>query len=160
MTPNVLIIGAGMYVLGRDDKDLGTILPTLLQEQAKGEIGEIFVASSRLASAKAGIEKLKVLASKLQVGPKVKFFPMAQDNQEEYLKIAKETKNLVAIVAVPDHLHFKITNDLLDLGIATMWLSPSQPPYPMPSRLQKRPRKKSCSVQLNFTSVLMRPIFF
>ncbi|MEK6623462.1 MAG: Gfo/Idh/MocA family oxidoreductase, partial [Bdellovibrionota bacterium] len=74
--------------------------------------------------AKAGIEKLKVLASKLQVGPKVKFFPMAQDNQEEYLKIAKETKNLVAIVAVPDHLHFKITNDLLDLGIATMVVKP------------------------------------
>jgi len=124
MTPNVLIIGAGMYVLGRDDRDLGTILPTLLQEQAKGEIGEIFVASSRVTSAKAGLEKLKILASKLQVGPKVKFFPAAQDNHEEYLKIAKETKNLIAIVAVPDHLHFKITNDLLDLGIPTMVVKP------------------------------------
>ena len=142
MIHDVLIIGSGMYVLGKDDQDLGTILPTVIQEQEKGNIGKIRVVSSRVSSAKSGEKKLELINKKLGLQANVEFFPKENDNSQEYLEIAKKYENQVAIVCVPDHLHFEVTNNLLDLSIPTQVVKPFTTNLEEAKRLTQKAKEK------------------
>ena len=69
--PSVLVIGAGMYVGGRGAGTDGTILPTLIEAQGKGLIGDIAVAATSRDSIDMLQAKLEELNSRL--GTHVRF---------------------------------------------------------------------------------------
>ena len=66
--PSVLVIGAGMYVCGRGTSGLGTILPTVVQAQAEGDIDQLAVAATSSESLEIVRQKLQqITPSNLQI---------------------------------------------------------------------------------------------
>jgi predicted dehydrogenase len=125
MKHDVLVVGSGMYVLGKDEEDFGTILPTLAMEQKEGRIGKIILCSTKVASSKNARKRAEVLGTRLGFHIDAEFFPEKSDNPEEYFRSLENNKNIkLGVVSVPDHLHFKITKDLLKRKISCLVVKP------------------------------------
>lgn len=125
MKSDVLVVGSGMYVLGKDEDDFGTILPTLATEQQSGRIGKIVVCSSKVISSQNAKKRAEVLGEKLKYKIDVEFYPEKIDNKEEYFAVLENNKNIkLGVVSVPDHLHFKVTKDLLRKKISCLVVKP------------------------------------
>lgn len=127
--PSVLVIGAGMYVGGRGAGTDGTVLPTLMQAQSQGIIGEILVA----ATAKASIDDLRVKLAELnsRLGTKVDFRGYPEGEQRDPTAYQQALKDLprpgCAFVVVPDHLHAEITADVIRAGVHPLVVKPLTP---------------------------------
>jgi predicted dehydrogenase len=125
MKHDVLVVGSGMYVLGRNEDDFGTILPTLAIEQQKGTIGKIILCSSKAESSKNARKRTEVLGTRLGFHIGVECYPEKSDNPEEYIRVLENNKNIkLGVVSVPDHLHFPITKDLLKRKISCLVVKP------------------------------------
>lgn len=125
MKSDVLVVGSGMYVLGKDDDDFGTIVPTLATEQKSGRIGKIVICSSKVTSSQNATKRIEALGAKLECKIDAECYPEKLDNNEEYLSVLENNKNInLGVVSVPDHLHFKITKDLLEQNISCLVVKP------------------------------------
>lgn len=123
--PNVLVIGAGMYVCGRGTDGVGTILPTLVQAQAEGDIGAIAVAATSQESVRALRERLAEINRRLEVNATVRTYPEGGNNPNAYrAALAELSKPACAIVAVPDHLHANIASDVINAGVHVLVVKP------------------------------------
>ncbi len=123
--PHVLVIGAGMYVCGRGTPSIGTILPTLVQAQAEGLIGEISVAATSTESIRALREKLAEINRTLQTHGEVRAYPERGSDVNAYRTALKEmARPACAIVAVPDHVHAPIAADVIGAGLHVLVVKP------------------------------------
>ena len=127
--PAVLVIGAGMYVGGRGTSTYGTVLPTLVQAQAQGQIGEILVAATTRASIETLRDRLSQLNSRLGTRAQVKGYPAGSEHDPlAYRQALNELpRPACAIVVVPDHLHAPITADVIRAGVHPMVVKPLTP---------------------------------
>jgi predicted dehydrogenase len=126
---NVLVVGAGMYVCGSDDREFGTILPTLLQEQHRGSVGEIHIAATRPASAAHVLRKTNALNERMGINGHVRVYPTGESVDAFAYRQAIEAlpQPAAAIVSVPDHLHVSITHDIIAAGIHPLVVKPLCP---------------------------------
>lgn len=124
---SVLVIGAGMYVCGRGTAGVGTILPTLVQAQAEGLIGEIAVAATSQESVRALREKLEAINKRLQTTALVTTYPKHGAGADAYQVALDEMKPACAIVAVPDHLHAEIATAVIEAGAHALVVKPLAP---------------------------------
>jgi len=123
--PSVLVIGAGMYVCGRGTDDIGTVLPTLVQAQAEGDIGEISVAATSQGSVRALREKLAEINRRLEMSAMVRTYPDHGDDPNAYrAALADMSRPACAIVVVPDHLHTKMALEVIDAGLHVLVVKP------------------------------------
>ena len=126
---SVLVIGAGMYVGGRGAGTDGTILPTLIQAQDSGLIGNIVVAATTSQSVDTLKEKL--LELNLRMGTSVTFKGYPDDRSTDIYAyraaINALEKPACAIISVPDHLHYSITSDVIQAGIHSLVVKPLTP---------------------------------
>lgn len=128
--PAVLVIGAGMYVGGRGTTTLGTVLPTLVQAQSRGDIGEIRVAATTSAS----IAELQARLGQIndRMGTQATFvgYP-AQGVDPDPLAYRQALRSLsrpaCAIIVVPDHLHASVTSDVIREGVHPLVVKPLTP---------------------------------
>ena len=125
---SVLVIGAGMYVGGRGAGTDGTVLPTLMQAQDQGLIGEIHVAATSADS----IAQLRTKLGELNVrlGTQVEFigYPSAGVDPSAYRQaLERLPRPACAIVVVPDHLHHAITSDVIRAGVHPLVVKPLTP---------------------------------
>jgi len=126
---NVLVIGAGMYVCGRGTAGYGTVLPTLIQAQQEGEIGEIWVAATRPESVQALRQKLQELAARFGASAAVRIVPEGRraDPQAYRSALAQLAQPACAIVVVPDHLHAAVGADVIRAGLHLLMVKPLAP---------------------------------
>jgi D-galacturonate reductase len=126
---NILVIGAGMYVCGSGTEGFGTILPTLMQEQYLGKVGEIHVSATRPESVTRLLEKLNALNRLMGTNTHVHTYPLAGIIDRQAYKKAIDTipRPAAAIISVPDHLHASITRDVIRAGIPPLVVKPLTP---------------------------------
>lgn len=126
---NVLVIGAGMYVCGSGTESSGTILPTLVQEQFLGKVGEIHVSATRPESISLLLEKLDALNRYLGTSGHIQGYPtgVTRDTHAYKQALEKIPRPAVAVISVPDHLHASITRDVIKAGIPPLVVKPLAP---------------------------------
>ena len=127
--PSVLVIGAGMYVGGRGAGTDGTILPTLMQAQATGMIGEILVAATSRHSIELLQAKLDELNPRMGTHVQINGYPSggSADTLAYKQALADLPRPACAIVSVPDHLHAAITADVIRAGVHPLVVKPLTP---------------------------------
>ena len=86
--PNVLVIGAGMYVCGRGTSNLGTILPTLIQNQKQGLINDIAVAATNHDSINTMNLQLDKINKVFGTTASVNTYPKQKENDTDAYKQA------------------------------------------------------------------------
>ena len=126
---NVLVVGAGMYVCGSGTDGFGTILPTLVQEQHLGKLGEIHVSATRPESVTLLQKKLNALNRLMGTKAHVHTYPTEGTRDTQAYKQALETvpRPAAAVISVPDHLHASITQDVIKAGIPPLVVKPLTP---------------------------------
>src|SRR5882672_271185 len=113
----VLIVGAGMYVTGRNGTGTGTLLSSLAESSRTLPIEEVVVISKNSSSAKSVSESVERINKKIGVNLKVSHKAVSGDPESDIKKLCSETKFAAAIVSVPDHLHFPYTRELFKNGV-------------------------------------------
>jgi len=127
---NLVVIGTGMYVSGRGTDGFGTILPAIVEwKRNGGALEKVFlVGSSRQRGSES--EK-KFLALQARAGVEIDFrsFPNKSENNPEcYIQVLGDvSKPACSIVAVPDHLHYRVTKACLAAGHHTLVVKPLTP---------------------------------
>jgi len=126
--PEVLVIGAGMYVGGRGTSSYGTILPTLVQMHNDGLIGQIRVAATSQDSIKQLKDRLHALNQLLGTTTDIIGYPnIGRDTTSYQTAISETSRPACAIVSVPDHLHYQITSEVIKHGIHPLVVKPFTP---------------------------------
>jgi len=123
----ILIVGNGNYVCGKGTSLYGTILPAIFEFQRNSKIiTNVVVAGTNNKSSKIAKKKYAKIKKLSGVDLKVNFLPSKNlvDN-ETYLKAIKYEKNFdCAIIATPDHTHYKIANRCIDHGLHCLVVKP------------------------------------
>ena len=129
LLPSVLVIGAGMYVGGRGAGTDGTVLPTLMQAQSQGLIGEILVAATSRGSIDQLQGKLAELNSRLGTQVRIQGYPGGGDPDPFAYRqaLADLPRPACAIVVVPDHLHAAFTSEVIKAGVHPLVVKPLTP---------------------------------
>lgn len=127
--PAVLIIGTGMYVCGRHTDGFGTVLPTVVQAQSSGLVGEIFVAGASVEGVEILQRKLAQLNDYLGTKCEVWAYPreMSPDPLAYRKALAELPRPASAIVVIPDHLHAGVTADVIRAGVHPLVVKPLAP---------------------------------
>lgn len=123
----ILIVGAGMYVTGRDETGPGVILSSLGETSREIPISEVVVcarhAENRSVVAEATRRINRVLGSHLQVS----YRAVTGNPAETVQDLWKEGPFDGAVVCVPDHLHFPYLEALLEQKAHCLSVKPLTP---------------------------------
>ncbi len=118
-----LVVGSGMYVTGRDGTGHGTVLAALA-EYSKTNPVEIYVYSSRSQSQKSVEEATERINGILGTNLQIEFY---SSESIVFAELLEQNSFDLAIVSVPDHLHFDFCKATLSSGIATLVVKPLTP---------------------------------
>lgn len=118
---NILIVGAGMYVTGKNNSGIGTVLASVMQYSKEVNLGKVTIYSkskdSRLAVDEASKRLNKLLGANLHVEH--------ISSEELSLEDLCSSYDLnCAIVSTPDHLHFEQVKCLLSNRISVLCVKP------------------------------------
>ena len=112
---NVLVIGSGAYVSGKNSKGFGTILPSLIEGTRHKIIDKITVVSKHSSSYKKFQKKVNVVQKISNVKLKYDWYLKNSSNEIAYKNAIKEAdKNTVVIISTPDHLHYQMAKFALE----------------------------------------------
>ena len=113
----ILIVGAGMYVTGRNGTGVGTVLAALAQASKNKTIDEVLVVAYNPDNHQVVVDAVFEINSRIDSQLAVRY---------QALTIGRCLKDQItladfgcAIVAVPDHAHFAIASELIENGVAT-----------------------------------------
>ncbi len=127
MKLKVLVIGAGMYVCGRGTDGFGTILPSLYEAYRSGLIENVCVVATSSSSVKAVERKNKELSARMGFLLPLTGFAKAGSGAASYKEALKAFRPDCVLVAVPDHLHARVVNDVTKSGAHVMVVKPLSP---------------------------------
>lgn len=119
----VLVIGAGMYVTGRNNSGEGTILASLAQISREIDIEVIDIVARNPKNSAIIRNAADRINQKLGSHLNVCYHPVA--SVSEYL--SANNRYEAAIIAVPDHLHFEIAKTVLEHNIHCLMVKPLTP---------------------------------
>lgn len=129
--PDVLIIGAGMYVCGRGGDGFGTVLPALCEWLRRGRpLGRVTLAATSRRSAAEAAGRLERLNRMMGTRLRLSVMPgegEAADPDTYRRALADFDAPGCAIVVVPDHLHHPIAAACLEAGWHTLVVKPLTP---------------------------------
>ncbi|MES2780547.1 MAG: Gfo/Idh/MocA family oxidoreductase, partial [Bacteroidota bacterium] len=124
---NILIIGAGMYVTGRNNSGTGTVLASIAQLSKEMSLGKVIVAS-KSASSKQGVDEAATrINALLGTNISVDFKALGNEVQKVLADIHRDVKIDSCIIAVPDHLHYEMAVTVMELGIHCLIVKPLTP---------------------------------
>lgn len=122
----ILVIGAGMYVTGRNNTGPGTILSALAEYSKKNDIEKVIVAAksrSNESSVNDAINRINSL-----IGSQLKLEYVAVGESGLTIKdLLKEEQFDCAIVSVPDHMHYSIAKEIISCGVHCLVVKPLTP---------------------------------
>lgn len=120
----VLIVGGGMYVSGRGSKNYGTVFPAVLEAIKQNKISDLCLVTTNYTSAYNSQKAFVSLAKKMGLKKKINYYPKKNSNKENYINVAKIFKPDVAIISIPDHLHYRVAISLMKLKIHCLLVKP------------------------------------
>ena len=119
----ILVIGAGMYVTGRQGTGEGTVLAALAQAATRMPLEPVDVIARNPANSEAVAEAVARINRRLGGNFRARY--LAVPSVAEYLAGSGEYQ--AAIVSVPDHLHYDIGRAVLEKGIHCLMVKPFTP---------------------------------
>lgn len=123
---NILVIGAGMYVTGREGTGTGTILSSLA-ELSRSLSLEVTVVATRAENEQAVADAAARINTTLGTSLPVCYRTISGDAAVDIPLLCAPGRFSAAIVSVPDHLHFAYTRALLEQGIPPLVVKPLTP---------------------------------
>ncbi len=126
---NVLVIGTGMYAVGRGTASFGTLLPGILEWRRTGGVGDLYVAGTSPEGVGAAREKIDALQSVTGVRVPVRYFPTGDrpDPQAYREAIRAIPRPACAVIATPDELHREMAGAAIEAGLHCLVVKPLAP---------------------------------
>ncbi len=151
---NVVVIGVGMYSIGRGTTGYGTVLPALMEwKRAGGNLGKICFVGTSQKTASLALEK----ANKMEeicggVKLDITIFPENLDNNlEDYKSVISNISHpACAIIVVPDHLHYTVAKNCLSKGLPVLMVKPLTPTVKEGKKLVKLADEKNLYAVVEF----------
>ena len=100
----IIVIGAGMYVTGRNNSGVGTILSSLSQLSKEVEIEKITVIASSKTSSKSVDDAMRRINKILNSSLQVEYYDLEQNTIES---LFSDDDYDCTIIATPDNLHYQ-----------------------------------------------------
>ncbi len=122
----ILILGAGMYVTGRSGSGVGTILSSLAQTSRELTIEDVTVIARDPDNKRIVTTAINAINKKIHSSLQV-CYENIDVTGNKFLALLKKVKYDCAIIALPDHLHFKATKILLENRIHCLVVKPLTP---------------------------------
>jgi D-galacturonate reductase len=120
---NILIVGSGMYVTGRGTAGLGTVLPALAQISRTVAIEKVIIVATKAENATLVHGLTGRINALLGTSLQVEYRAIHRSLDETIQDLAIDC----AVVCVPDHLHFEITDALMRRHIHCLIVKPLVP---------------------------------
>ena len=147
---DVLIVGGGMYVVGKGTDGYGTILPALFEAKIMGTVGRIGIVTTNSESALFAKNRALLLAEKMGVESECDYFPKKGRNPKAFIQALEDFQPNSAIVSVPDHLHASVSIPVLEKGIHCMVVKPMAPSIDDAAAMVKAARQSKVVAQVEF----------
>ena len=120
---NLLVFGLGMYVIGSHSNNYGTIFPSIIEFQKKYKNIEKLIffkkSSKNIKTIHSKIKK-QLIKHKINLNYEIKI--NSDSSLDKYL--SSVTEPTVAIICLPDHLHYYYANLCLRKNINCMVVKP------------------------------------
>lgn len=123
----ILVIGAGMYVTGREGTGAGTILSSLAESSKGLPIEEVLVVAKSPANGAVVSEAAARINAVIGASLKVRYLSVSGDPRIDVPALCAAGAYDCAIVSIPDHLHFAWTEELLKCGVHSLVVKPLTP---------------------------------
>ncbi len=124
---NLIIVGTGSYVCGKEANEYGTILPAILtySKRFAEKINIIFLCHSENGKKNAK-RKAEILSNLIQVCDLITYdFYISRDNPEIFFKKFNiDHTNSASIISIPDNLHYEWIKIMLKQKIQTLTVKP------------------------------------
>jgi predicted dehydrogenase len=124
---NILIVGSGMYVTGRNNSGTGTVLSSLIEYSKKVNINKVTVVSYSKTSEEHVESSFLRIQKILKKAVDFEFFSLKENGDEIIQELHKENPFDASIISIPDHLHYKYGKLCLELGIHSLIVKPLTP---------------------------------
>jgi len=150
---NILVIGTGMYSTGRGTNSYGTILPAIIEwKRDKNILGKLVFVGTNGNNSRALKAKSENLISDTGVSADISFMPKhGTKDLLAYKKLISEIpKPACAIIAVPDHLHFQVTQDCLNADLPVLVVKPLTPTVNEAKKLIEIAKARSLLASVEF----------
>lgn len=123
----VLILGSGMYVTGKGQSKTGTILTSVLQCSKNVDIEEVHIISYSRSSEDHVLAAAKHTNEILGTNIQVRFTAMENKNEDWLTEHIGGSDYTLAIVSLPDHLHYEYTKVCLNNALHCLVVKPLTP---------------------------------
>lgn len=124
---NVLVIGAGMYVTGRNNSGVGTLLASLAEASKNVSINKVIVAATNFANEKTVGENAARINELLGLNVVVAYKNIIGPPETCIQDLCKENEFGCAILSIPDHLHYEYAKAVIQMGIPCLVVKPLVP---------------------------------
>ena len=121
---NIIIIGAGMYVTGRDNSGVGTVLSSLIQTSKEVSISKITIVAMSDKNSEMVDKISKDINKKLNTDMSVEYISLSNISLDE---VCKNGNFSCSVVSTPDHLHFEQIKILFENKIHVLSVKPLVP---------------------------------
>ncbi len=142
---NIVVIGAGMYSIGRGTDGFGTVLPAINEwKRGGGSVGKVVFISTNSNSSRIVLEKTSKLKDQTGIKLNIDVFPKDESDSCDAYKaiIASIPKPACAVIVVPDHLHYQVAKDCLEANLPVLIVKPLTPTVEEGKKLVKLADKK------------------
>lgn len=126
---NVLILGSGMYVTGKNHAKTGTVLSSIIQSSKVLTIEKIIVVSYSKSSENHTLNSAECANAMLNTNVPVSFYCLEDKKETWFLEFVIKEKFDLCVNSLPDHLHFKYAQLTLRHMIPTLVVKPLTPTY-------------------------------
>jgi len=145
----ILIVGSGMYVTGRNETGIGTILASIVQFSKHVET-KLTVVSQHFRSKKYVDQTMQRINQKLGTNLVASFSALGSNYQASFEEFLKLNQFDSAIISVPDHLHFIYCYSTLNHEIPTLVVKPLTPTLDEALKLVEIASKKNVYGMVEF----------
>ena len=122
---NIALIGTGMYSIGSDKSEFGTLLPSIFEYHSNNNINKLIIINRSSSKKKIINNKISDFSKKRGLAIDYKIKSLGKENFDNNLKsFLKKNKFTACIIAIPDKYHFKIAKICLNLKIHVLIAKP------------------------------------
>ncbi len=124
---NILILGAGMYVTGRKNTGVGTLLAAVAESSRTMPIEKVTVAARSESNAAVVQDAANRINGILGTTLSTEYAVIDVEDEPSFVRRLEEGHYGAVIVSLPDHLHFKAAKPVLERGIHCLVVKPLTP---------------------------------
>jgi len=145
----ILVLGSGMYVTGRGETGLGTVLSALAETSKTIKIEEVVVVARSSNNKKTVVDSIKRINKTLNTLLRVRYEAISLESKQ-FSSFLKATQYDCTIICLPDHLHFEAAKMILNHRIHCLVVKPLTPTVKMAKELIVLQKRKNLYAAVEF----------